>query len=435
MMFLPMLVGIMSPMSVQAEVISQAEVEGVPYTISLDWNLPDVVETNVHSNAYDFFVHDDVIYLKIFSESYPDALCYFNAETGSYIGSFNYEWNGVEHKTLAGGFVGVDTKGQPYASSFATLDAAVVYPHEIYPIDFKESVPSLTTKYILPQVKGMWTREIAVSGDIKSGNFTAIGLAWPQAYAPLVYNPTTVEGNLLKWTFVDGKCTTDNPLIVTKHISHCTLHPCSNGSVIAYDLGHYGLDGCIEPDYDFVTPTLININEIGELEIKSVFDGEIKDPIGANGLDVSEINGKHFMLYGSCYDPASYSIAYLPNYPNNLENAQVVWTSETVTEGDYPFSDKSEAKEFKNAMNKNQVVRAVRISANETRYYLYTNNMGLARVTVRSDAPQTGIEDIAAATTTIPTYYTLDGRHITAPTAPGIYLRHQNNCTEKIIIK
>lgn len=182
---------------------------------------------------------------------------------------------------------------------------------------------------------------------------------------------------------------------------------------------------------------MIDINENAELEIKSVYDGAITDPIGAKGLDVSEINGKHFMVYGSNYAPAAYTIAYLPNYPNNIENAQVIWTSETVTEGEYPFSDDTEKKEFiGGGLNKNQIVRAVRITDHETRYYLYTNNLGLARVTVRSAAPQTGIEEVVAApTATSTTYYTLDGRRLATPSAPGIYLRHQNNRTEKIIIK
>ncbi|MDE6207851.1 MAG: hypothetical protein K2M55_08595, partial [Muribaculaceae bacterium] len=191
----------------------------------------------------------------------------------------------------------------------------------------------------------------------------------------------------------------------------------------AYDRGFYD---DIE-DFDFSTPTLISVNTDNTISKLSVFDGHIENAYGA-GVAVSEVGDRVVMFYGTGYQPATYAIATLPDYPVSIVRSELVRTF-----GAGELSVGNERRYALAAPNKGQVVHTVRVDDNTSRFYTMTDNNSLACVQV-SGAGSGDVVRIAVDDSGRTEYFDLNGRPCTHPASPGVYLKHQGLHTTKVIV-
>lgn len=392
------------------------------YTLTCDWLKKSVFDSYPGDFCRtDFFIYDGILYFNHAGADGEHYLYRVNASDGEYLGRVDIEWGEVPHGVNASTFVGQDDEGTPFISSFAQ-HGNTNYPYTITMLDIVDGMPVAVKTYELTNIAGWWLYETTVSGSLKSGNFRAVA-------AVKVYGDNRMPNpwGYAEWVF-DGSSTfpaTCAKMTVSKGIAK----PVADGKVVVYDCDDNLIN---KADYDCKSPTLCRFHDDETFDVIDTFAESSLENTNATGLDFAEYDGKNFMLYGAGFAPTRYGVACLKDFPESLK-ADVLWTL-AASES---FSSYPDTKEelFRHEF-KNMTVHADKQADDGLQFYVYTNQAGLAKYTIKKKSViQTGVEEIGVENCATE-FFTLSGlRLATMPTQPGCYIKRSQGSVEKIIIR
>lgn len=399
------------------------------YSISCDWLEPNVLYegTDPMQRPTDLFVKDGVIYYNRRNEKNPDQafLEYYDPAATEKRGFINVDYAGLNLSPSAFYFVGTDSEGTPYFSSFASEKWSETNPFTIVPIEIADGKAKATKVITLNLIDDWYTDEVFISGSLKNDDFRVIARIKKGDNVKLLSTWGYAE-----WHY-DGAEKSKMPITCANHpFSAGVGIPVGEDKVLFYDAA-LPYEASDNTEYTYTSPTMCTMDDQGKSTVLSSFDGEIAKH--GSGLDIIEYDGKYFMLYGLGFAPAKYGVAYLPYYPNSIEYSQHMWTlgSETV-----PYSDIEENLDNYYKHNaKPMAIHADRDLSDGLQFYTLTNQRGVAKYTIRKETgPTVGLTEIQSESSA--EYYTLEGIKLTEqPTQKGIYICHRGDSTTKIIVK
>lgn len=391
------------------------------YTITCDWLKKSVFDTNtVDFNRTDFFIHDGILYFNHAGNDGDYYLYRVNAADGEYLGRVEINWGDIPHSSTASLFCGQDDEGTPFVSSFS-IHGENAYPYTITMLDIVDGMPVATKVYELTNIAGWWLYETNVSGSLKDGKFRAVaavkifgdkGMPNPWGYAEWVYDGT----NSYPSTCARMK------------VSKGVAVPVAGGNVVVYDCD----DAADKGEVDCKTPTLCTFHDDETFDVVDTFDETLLGNTHGTGIDFAEFDGKKFMLYGAGFAPANYGVACLEDFPKSLKG-NVLWT--LAASESYSSLPDTKAELFRHNF-KNMNVRADKNTENGLQFYVYTNEDGLAKYTIKKKSlVQTGVEKVGVDNGKTE-YFTLSGIKLPSyPEGRGFYLKLSSEGVEKVIVR
>lgn len=394
--------------------------DGDLYSISCDWLNPCVYPASISYQSTDFFVYGDKLYLNHLDvDEGTFQLHVVDAESGKYLGPVAIDWNGLPHSPYASHFVGADSEGTPYVSSYSNgAYQNNGYPFTVTTLAIVDGKPVAQKVYNFTIDNSWWTNETSIAGSLASENFTlAVNISRGSSkQSPWGY---------AMWKVADGAINFVGASQVGMSLG--SVKALADGRVIIHNCRIPVKD---EPECMFGVPTLCSFTDSGELAAIDHYDLESSD---ATGIDVCTFRSKQFLLYGHSFSPAKYGIAQLADFPSTLAANAELWT----LGGSQPFSLYSENINSVSSEHKVMAIHADTNTENELKLYTLTNKSGLARYTITTKAnDSTGIENVVTATGGHTTYFTLGGSRLSrCPTSPGIYISVSETEISKVIIK
>ncbi len=394
------------------------------YTLTCDWHKPSVFGAYpaAYPNTFertDFFVYDGKLYFNhLDMEEGKHYLHVVDAASGEYEGQVQIVWDGVEHSPNGTHFVGMDSEGTPYVSAFSHGEYQTLgYPFTITTLAIVDGTPVAQDVYTFPIEDSWWTHETAVAGSLLSGNFRVVATIFKDKgqLGPVIWG-------FAEWDVKEGVPTFKAASSVGMSLGSAI--PVGDDKMLIYNCGHT-LRG--NPTSELYSPTLCTLVHDAKPNLLNEF---VQDDVNATGIDYCLYDNRHFMLYGSGFEPARYAVAVMPDFPESLATSQLLWSL-----GETPYSQKSEKVNDIWTTYKVMSVHADRNTTDGLQFYTYTNHMGLAKYTIRKQSgEQTGIEDLVVESGA--GYYTLAGIRLDSkPTEAGVYIRRTPQGVEKFVIK
>jgi|GEM_PF-2650855 len=397
------------------------------YTISCDWLEQNILllELDHLQQPTDFFVKDDIVYYNR-RNSNSGKLQFYDPAAPKRDHLIDVDCTGLDVMHNAFYFVGTDSEGTPFFSSFASHKWSATDPFTIVPIEIKNGKAKATKVINLNLIDDWFTDEVWISGSLNDDKFRVIARIKKGADV----NSLSTWG-YAEW-YYDGSEKSKNPIAcASEKYSAGVGIPVGEDRVIFYDAS-MPYDASDDTEYNYTTPTMCSIDDSGISKKISSFDGNIENKHGS-GLDIVEFDGKHFMLYGSGFAPAKYGVAYLPDYPNSLASSVHLWTlgSESMP---YSSQEESFAPYYKHNA-KPMAIHADKDVKDGLSFYTLTNMRGIAKYTIRKKVGiNVGIDEIKVDT--VAEYYSLEGIKLAGkPTDKGVYICRKGDTTTKIIVK
>lgn len=406
---------------------------GDTYSLTCEWLEPNVLydANNISQPPTDFFVVDDVIYYNTRNGKNLDQvyLNFYAPNASEEKGILYIDCKGLELKPYAFNFIGTDSEGTPFFASYASNKYKVTDPFTIVPIEISNGKAKASKVINLELINDWYTDEVWISGSLKDEKFRLIARIKTEdnekslktlGYAEWNYNGS--EKSKMPIAYAGGD---------SHNFSAGVGVPVGDDKLIIYDAA-MPYDQYDDTKYTFTAPTLCSMDDTGKAKEYSTFDGEIANEHGT-GLDIVEYDGKHFMLYGSGFAPATYGVAYLPDYPNTLSNSSHLWT---LGSKKIPYSDAEESlASFYMHDAKPMAIHADKDTSNGLQFYTLTNQRGMAKYTLRKESNVTvGLTEVCD--NAVAEYYSIDGlRFSELPSRKGVYICRKGHTTTKIFVK
>lgn len=398
------------------------------YTITCDWLEPNILndDTQVEALPTDFIVVNDVIYyIKRNEKTVGLASMEYYDPTKDERGLIQIDDTDVEIKPAAFYFIGADSEGTPYFSSFASHKWSESNPFTISPFEINGGKVKVTKVINLNLIDDWFTDEVWISGSLKDDNFRVVARIKKGDDVKSLKTYGYAE-----WKY-DGSEKSKNPVAYASHPFSAGIgQPIEDNKVIIYDAA-MPYDEGDNAKYTYTKPTMCTMNTTGNTDMLSEFDGKTTNDHGT-GLDIVKYDGRYFMLYGSGFAPTSYGVACLPDYPNSLSSSTHMWTLGT---GKIPYSDAEESlSSFYKHDAKPMAIHADKDMSDGLKFYTLTNHRGVAKYTIRKDSFSVGLTEIRDEAKV--EYFSIEGFKLSErPTEKGVYICRKGNTTTKIFVK
>lgn len=400
------------------------------YSITCDWLEPNMLfdGSNIAALPTDFVVVNDVIYYNKRNGKNPGEafLEYYDPTATVKTGSINVDYTGFDLKPDAFYFIGSDSEGTPFFSSYASHRWKDTNPFTIAPIEIADGKAKVTKVITLNLIDDWYTDEVWISGSLNDDKFRVIARIKKGNDIK-----SLVTWGYAEWNY-DGSENSKNPITCATHSFSVGIGmPIEENKVIIYDAA-MPYDEYDATEYTYTTPTMCMMDDTGNTTDLSAFDGYIVNQHGT-GLDIVNYDGKYFMLYGSGFAPSSYGVAYLPDYPNSLAGSNHLWA---LGSEEIPYSDLDESfASFYKHDAKPMAIHADKDMSNGLQFYTLTNHRGMAKYTIRKEPGVTvGITEVRDEAKV--EYYTIEGFRLSErPNEKGVYICRKGNAATKIFVK
>lgn len=338
----------------------------------------------------------------------------FDAETGERLDPVEIDWNGVEHTATGCAFSGMDSEGTPFFASRSDGSNAA-FPFRIYPFEVVDGHPKVLGFYDLWIDKTWHPRMPMVTGSLLGGNFRVGAAVWTGNTPEM--QKVAAPGVIALWRFKNGNY--DGGNMAQAKVSDCIVQPLSDDRVLIYDRNCYeGITG-----YDYTTPHICHFDSQSNLVTDSALDAGD----AGYGFGTSTVGGLPIAFWGRDYVNFEYLVSAMPDYPRSFIGYEDIWKrDDRYTE--HPYLTGTLVSGMKGSQ-----VFPVADDPEQTSFYVFSHNRGIAKYTVTAHSHQVGI-DAPTAAAAESQWYTLAGAAIPTPTAPGLYLRRTSLKTELVYI-
>lgn len=380
---------------------AEAEIGESTINIECVFNQPDFKEklydAGISSPDFicDFFVLDNALYFSMRVMTRPDEQKYQlirlqNQPDGTWRYSVvDIDWNGQTPPALGTrcAIVGTDSEGAPY---FAAPQEGSGCPLKIYPLEFSASGnPTAMTCYIVNSSENMYTKEVSVFGNLKSGNFSVAALSW---FTENAYR-SNLDAAISYYDFSNGALKTELSDTSLKAYNP-TIQNLGSGRILIQDT-----DDSTDSDYQFSLPTVCTINSQWLTAESTIPQPDY--PVKDSGACIFSIDGEYMMIYRSDVQNADkYQIDHLPQYPYSIIEQSPLWhlTEDFNTKAEFVTDCEAPTRTVVNKTGKS------------TELYLLTNNSGLAcyRLTAKAGTVTGMATNIGTKQVTVE-YYNLTG--------------------------
>lgn len=324
-------------------------------------------------------------------------------------------------------YLGNDTQGQPFvflpempAEGNSTAEAPMLYSCSVSDAGIQAE------QSFAPSAIGGQTRQVSVYGSISSGSFSMAGPVWEGVWDDIYeadnihialwqYDGNAESGSLLSSAF------TNRPFLSVQSLGENFLLLDSRG---------YGQNKPAVPD-----PRVYTMASSGSLsQYSDLYLPTVSQPDVANGSHIFNIADSWFIIFPSgSTTRRTYTIAWLPQYPYSLNDAEVVWTLRE----EFPQYDPSNGTfKIQGGIYDTNFINVIPESEHTVAIYILTATTGLAKYMMTDRTlVQTNTPHITVPTDEPEEIFTISGQPASRPLTPGVYIRRTPSQTTRILIK